>query len=196
MWFIPAGHSCVSIPVNLGLYEAEHFITMGWSSVGGKCSYHQVGVEESPAHGGSEAPNSPPSMVPPAVPCPGAPLPPLWYRCVETTTHFFKNQSDFSLHFSFCRTCLSLTHCYICGCSQCWCGFVYDTVIFYFLIVNISCFTFFPHQSRRPEITQMKRSQLCGAWDTHSLDFMTQEVSLCTMLPICWIYFFFFSSLI
>lgn len=35
----------------------------------------------------------------------------------------------------------------------------------------------------------MKRSQLCGAWDTRSLDFMTQEVSLCTMLPICWISF-------
>lgn len=65
---------------------------------------------------------------------------------------------------------------------------------FYFLIANISCFTFFPHQSRRPEITKMKRNQLCGAWDTRSLDFMTQEVSLCTTLPICWI--FFFSSLI
>lgn len=35
----------------------------------------------------------------------------------------------------------------------------------------------------------MKRSQLCGAWDTRSLDVMTQEVSLCTMLPICWISF-------
>lgn len=52
-----------------------------------------------------------------------------------------------------------------------------------------SCFIFFWHPSRRPEITQMKRSQLCGAWDTRSLDFMTQEVSLCTMLPICWIFF-------
>lgn len=35
----------------------------------------------------------------------------------------------------------------------------------------------------------MKRSQLCGAWDTRSLDITTQEVSLCTMLPICWIFF-------
>ncbi|KAK2535919.1 hypothetical protein Q9966_006610 [Columba livia] len=41
----------------------------------------------------------------------------------------------------------------------------------------------------RPEITQMKRSQLSGAWDTRSLDFMTQEVSFCTTLPICWIFF-------
>lgn len=136
-------------------------------------------------------PRQPPSMIPPSAPCPGALLPLPWYRCTETTAHFFKNQSDLSPHFTLCLTCLSLTHCNVCGCSQCWCGFVYDTAIFYFLIANISCFTFFPHQSRRPEITQMKRSQLCGAWDTRSLDFMTQEVLLCIMLPICLIYFFF-----
>lgn len=169
---------------------------MGWTSAGGECS-HTIRQEwkKPQSTAGVRPQTAPPSMIPPSAPCPGALLPLPWYRCTETTAHFFKSQSDLSPHLSLCLTCLSLTHCNVCGCSQCWCGFVYDAAIFYFLIANISCFTFFPHQSRRPEITQMKRSQLCGAWDTRSLDFMTQEVLLCIMLPICLISFFFFSNI-
>lgn len=105
------------------------------------------GSGRSPRAQGEWGTKQPPCHGPSFSALPGALLPSVVQVCWDHNT-FLKNQSDFSLHFSLCLTCLSLTHCYVCGCSQCWCGFGYDTVIFYFLLANISCFTFFPHQSR------------------------------------------------
>lgn len=123
-------HPCQPLVLLSRAFHHHGLKLCGWRGF----THHQVGVDK-PQHTVGEAPNIPPSLVPPSVPCPGALLPLLWHRGVETTTHFFKNHSDFSLHFSLCLTCLSLTHCYVCGCSQCWCGFVYDTVIFAFWLL-------------------------------------------------------------
>lgn len=79
-------------------------------------THHQVGVEEPPENRGSEAPDSPPPIVPPSVPCPGALLPAVVQVCWDHNT-FFKNQSDFSLHFSLCLTCLSLTVMFVAALS-------------------------------------------------------------------------------